>query len=162
MRNLNFVRNNIAHQFLSFLSLGLILVAIPITVSQSNTPSNFQTSASDFSITPYPGLTWTAPKDYSVSVIMEEGTANERVMLSKGMAVTTTTKENISESVYIFYNEILRSKGFELKKITGSPKFDSSWVANYISEGNYCEVQYYRTPHDETSHTILLFFGTLQ
>lgn len=142
--------------------VGFILTAIPFTVWQAQKLTSFQSRGSDFSLVPYPGLTWSEPENYTVSVLLNAQTPFEKMVKANGMAVTSQTSENISESVFNFYNTLLTSKGFKLIKVIGNPQDSSNWVASYMNEGNYSEVQYYKTPYNEESSTVLLFFGTFQ
>lgn len=137
----------------------ILLTVLPFTVWQLQKLSQFSAQGADFSLVPYPELEWSAPKDYTVSVILNSQTPEESLLLSKGMAVTTETDKIISPAIYSFYDKLLISKQFTQIKKTGSPESDTHWVASYTHEGNFCQIQFYPTPYKEGSYTILLFFG---
>jgi hypothetical protein len=159
MKIISIIPRQLKKNMFASIAVVLLLAAVPFTVFQLQKLSKFSAKGAEFSLVPYPGLEWTAPKDYTVSVTLKSQTPDESIFLSHGMSVTATSEENISQALYSFYDKLLSSKQFTQIKKTGSPESDTHWVASYVHEGNFSQIQFYPTPYKEGSYTILLFFG---
>jgi hypothetical protein len=147
----------------AFPLIGLIvlLTALPVSIWQISKVANVGAEASSFTLIPYPGLSWSEPKQYTVSFLRNPQSSEETIVSSTGAMVTAISDKNISSESYFFYNQLLTSKGYSLLKITGDPNADTTWAATYESEGNICQIQYYPTPYSKDTFTLLLFFGNV-
>ncbi len=153
------IKNQLRHNAFVLTAIFVFLAALPFTVFELQKLNQFRARGADFSLVPYPGLEWSQPKDYTISVITNPQTPDESLFISKGMAVAAETNTNISPAVFSFYDKLLISKEFVRTKLTGDPDNSQHWVATYNHEGNLCQVQFYPTPYKEGTYTILLYFG---
>lgn len=143
------------------MSLLILVAAIPIGVTLVRRASTFQAQGSDFSLVPYPNVTWSETKPYTISVLINPQTPDETIVISQGQAVAGQTEANVSNEVYFFYDKLLTSKNFTQIKVTGDPTSDNTWVATYQLGENVCEIQYYPTPYASGTYTILVFLGSI-
>jgi len=152
-------KQTIKHYLFPIIGLFVIATALSVSILQISKVTHVSTKASDFTLVPYPGISWSQPKPYTVSFLRESETPDETISYSLGQMVTAESEKNISQEVYFFYNQLLISKEYSLLQVIGDPRKDVTWVATYESDNNICQIQYYPTPYKPNHFTVLLFFG---
>lgn len=161
MKNVHFIKSFIKRNIFTTFVILVIGSTLPIIVWQVGKINSYTTSASDFSLKPYPGLAWTAPIPYKTAFLQNEGTPEESLYYANGYMVTSLFEYNLSQELYSFYDTLLTSKGFVQIQTTGEPKSDLTWTASYMLEKSIAQIQYFPTPYTQNSFTFMLFFGSI-
>ena len=149
-------------QTLTIVVVSAILGTIPLFVYEAQQPvTDSEVEAATVVLKQFPGLEWLKPSQEKVSVLLNEGTGEESLVLATGQKSSAISTTNISPEIAAYYEEQFTKKGFEQIKSYGDPKTDKYWVKRYRKDRQYSEVQYYPTPYETNSFTTVLFFGIL-
>ncbi len=156
------LRNFNKRTLLGIIILGILLGTLPLLVHEVQEPISQQTQAATLVLKQFPGLEWTKPNQEKVSVLLDEGTENEGLVLAIGQKSSAISTTPISEEVFNFYDKEFKLKDFPKVTLVGNPKSDNYWVAHYHKGQQYAEIEYYPTPYKTGSFTVVLFFGILR
>jgi hypothetical protein len=139
----------------------VLSASLPVTLWRIGNIRTFRAEASNISFTPYPGLLWTNPKSYKTAFLSNEGKPDEQLLFANGYMVTASIVENLSVPLSSYYDTLLHEKGFRKLQETGNPQTETNWTITYQKDESICQLQYYKTPYDNTHYTFLLFFGNV-
>ena len=141
--------------------LSFLLGTLPLLVYEAQNPPAKQVQAALLSLKQFPGLDWAKPNYEQVSVLLDEKTEKERLVLAVGQKSIAISTTPISREIFAFYDKEFKLKGFSQETLVGEPIRDKFWVAHYHKGQQYAELEYYPTPYKTDSFTIILFFGVL-
>ena len=149
-------------QTLTIVILSGLLGTIPLFVYEAQKPTpRSQVEAATMVLKQFPGLEWSKPSQENVSVLLNETTKDESLVLATGQKSSAISTTNISIEIAGYYEEQITKKGFVQIKSYGDPETDKYWVKRYRKDRQYSEVQYYPTPYETKSFTVVLFYGVV-
>lgn len=144
---------------IAIIALSVLMGILPVIPWEVAKNQNQAAEASYLTIEPYPLLDWSKPEPAIFVIVLNEGTKKEEIISSEGEQSLAESSSDISSQIFSFYDASLKQKGFIQKKVTNDPKKDKYWVVSYTKGSHYFEVQYYPTPYEKNTFTILVFFG---
>lgn len=142
--------------------VGVMLGSTPLLVYRSANPENPQIEASTIELKQFPGLVWSTPSKETVSVLLKSSGDEQELGLAEGEKSSAVSEVSNGSEIAAFYRKQFLDKGFTETKAIGDPNTEKYWVNIYRQNSQYAEVEYYPTPYQQDSYTIVVFYGLLK